>query len=765
MGARAIAKRLSPGWWALVAVLGAVLIGNLLYLTATTDPNPIGPDSGLLTSFQGAFASGAPSIDPSAGAISQALGHRAATDILSLHAPWWNPYEGTGGPLAGEIESAALFPPTLLTALSNGQLWERMLLEVVAGMATYFLLRRLELSAPASIAGAVAFALNGAFAWLWHAAFNPIAFLPLLLLGIEHAYAAARAGRRGGWWLIGVAGALSVYAGFPETAYIDTVLAVLWFGWRCVEIPRRALVALLRKAAAGATLAVLLSGPLLVAMVGFLNVASLGPNQTGAPGAYHLPLLELPQVLMPYIYGPIFAYADSGEVLTNLWGSTGGYVSSALLSFAVIGLFSRGRRGLRVMLAVWVLLAFSRMYGQVPLLGHVIGWLPGMAQTDFYRFATAALELAVIVLAALGIDDLVKVPEHRRRLLWVGLGMLVVVSWGAIEAHGLVAKLGSGHHQTIAYAASVAWGLALPALAVWLGARRSRVSARALGGIVALDALLLFAAPTLSAVRGFRLDPGPVTYLQAHLGYQRFVTLGPLQPNYGSYYGLAALNINDNPVPSLYAQFVHAKLDPYVRTTVFVGNSGGDRPPSAPSPRTVLLRYLKNYRAAGVAFVLAPTFQPLPPGQPGLTLVQRTASTLIYRLSGAAPFMSAGGCSVRTDSFSQGVVSCRRPERPDPARDCPPGVERDSRRPPGRDQPRGRPVSVSAAPRRLAAGQLHLRAAGDPVGRAGLPRRPRRAGRLCLGCEGEVANSRPSQAIRRYATSGRPGVGRVRFCV
>lgn len=661
MGARAIARRVSPDGWAWVAVLAAVIIANFLYLTATTSPNPIGPDSGLLSAFTPGFASGAPTIDPSAGAISQALGHRAALDVLSLHAPWWNPYEGTGGPLAGEIESAALFPPTLLTALANGQLWERVLLEIVAGMATYFLLRRLRLSAPASLAGGVAFALNGAFSWLWHAAINPIAFLPLLLLGIEHAYAAARAGRRGGWWLIAVAGALSLYAGFPETTYIDTLSAVLWFGWRCEEIPRPALVALVRKAGAGATLAVLLAAPLLVAMIGFLHVAFLGPNQTGAPGAHHLPLLALPQVLMPYIYGPIFANADPGGALTNLWGTTGGYVSSALVTFAVIGLFARGRRGLRVVLGVWVLLAFSRMYGQVPLVGHVLGWLPGMSQVAFYRFATASLELAVIVLAALGIDDLVKVPEHRRRLVWVGLVMLAVVAWGAVEGHGLVAKLGPGHHQTTVYAVSVAWGLALPALAVWLGARRSRLSARGLGGILALDALLLFAAPTLSAVRSFHVDPAPVAYLRGHLGYQRFLTLGPLQPNYGSYYGLASLNVNDNPVPSLYAHFVHAKLDPYVRPTVFVGNSGGDRPPLAPSPRAVLLRYLENYRAAGVAFVLSPAGQPLPASPSGLTLVRRTSSTLIYHLAGAAPLMGAVGCSIGAESFSQIAVSCPRP--------------------------------------------------------------------------------------------------------
>ena len=50
---------------------------------------------------------------------------------------------------------AALFPPTLLTAVSNGQVYERVLLELVAGLCTYLLLRRLVLRRSASVAGAI----------------------------------------------------------------------------------------------------------------------------------------------------------------------------------------------------------------------------------------------------------------------------------------------------------------------------------------------------------------------------------------------------------------------------------------------------------------------------------------------------------------------------------------------------------------------------------------------------------------------------------
>src|SRR5262249_49786057 len=158
----------------------AVLVANLLYVLGISDANPLGPRSGLGIVTTPSFVHGLPTIDPNNGFVSQALGHRAALDLLHFHLPWWTPYEGTGAPLAGEMQSAALFPPPLLTAISNGQLYEHMLLEFIAGAATYLVLRRLSVARLACLAAAIAFALNGTFAWFTHAPVNPVAFLPLL---------------------------------------------------------------------------------------------------------------------------------------------------------------------------------------------------------------------------------------------------------------------------------------------------------------------------------------------------------------------------------------------------------------------------------------------------------------------------------------------------------------------------------------------------------------------------------------------------------
>jgi len=150
----------SPDNWALVAITVAVLLANLPYLLGFFDSNPLDYRSGLTSAITPGWLSGKPTIDPSNGFTSQAIGHLAALDLLHLRLPWWNPYEATGMPLLGETQAAALFPPTLLTAFSNGQLYEHILLELIAGMCTYRLLRRIRVTRPAAIAGAIAFALG-----------------------------------------------------------------------------------------------------------------------------------------------------------------------------------------------------------------------------------------------------------------------------------------------------------------------------------------------------------------------------------------------------------------------------------------------------------------------------------------------------------------------------------------------------------------------------------------------------------------------------
>ena len=208
---------LTPNRAAVLVIVVVVLTANALVLVGGFDPNPMGTRSELASSLTAGALPGETTIDPNDGFISQALGHRAALDVLHLRMPWWDSEEGTGAPLAAGMTSGALYPPTLLNAFANGLIYERVLLELVAGLSLFFLLRRLALARAACMAAAIAFALDGTFAWLAITPINPIPLLPVLLLGLEAAYTRSVARARGGWWLIAVAGALSLYAGSPRS--------------------------------------------------------------------------------------------------------------------------------------------------------------------------------------------------------------------------------------------------------------------------------------------------------------------------------------------------------------------------------------------------------------------------------------------------------------------------------------------------------------------------------------------------------------------
>ena len=643
----------------MIAIAAAVLLANLPYLLDFFDPNPLGPRSGLVASVISGRAGGQPTIDPSNGFYSQALSHRAVLDLFGLHLPWWNPFEGTGVPLAGELEAAPFFPPTWLVALSNGQIYEHILLELIAGLATYKLMRRLGVVRLAGVAAGVAFALNGTFAWFSHAAVNPVPFLPLTLLGVEWAYSAAADGRAGGWWLIAVASALSFYGGFPETTYIDALMALIWFGWRFGCLGRAQRLALLRKGGCAAAAAVLLCAPLLIAMLDYTSHGYLGRHATGLLGSEHIRVQGLPQLLMPYVFGPIFGYPN--VTLTSIWSSVGGYLSTSLLLFAVLGLLSRRRLGLRLVLLTWIVLVLARMYA-MPVLGPLLGLLPGMSRMAFFRYSTPALELSVMVLAGLGIDDLARRPEARGRVVAVGAVALGLVAAAAIGAHSLTSQLGAKFDHRPYYAGSIVWGVAVlvaGAAIVLLRNARARVWLASL--LVAADALVLFAIPEASAPRAVHLDLAPVAFLKSNLGDSRAFTLGPLAPNYGAYYSLGLLNVNDVPLPTQLERYIHTRLDPFADPDAFVGILVRGRTLLEPTPAEELVRNLPAYRAAAVKYVLTPPGQLLPQGS--FRLVDRTPSTWIYALRQLTPYFTASGgaCQVAPHGRAAVALACSAP--------------------------------------------------------------------------------------------------------
>jgi hypothetical protein len=634
-----------------LAVAAVVVGGNAPYLLHIFNPNPLNLYSGLVAITHPGLIVGSPSADPNSGITAQALGHLAAVDWLHGHVPWWNPYEGLGAPLAGEMQSAALFPPVLLLFFSNGQVYFHLLLELVAGFSTYLLLHRLRVGRSAAVGGACAFALCGTFAWFSHAPANPVAFLPLLLLGIEYA-TGGPTWRRLAWVTVALALALSLYAGFPETAYIDGVLAALWAVARGIELPSHQRTRFALTILAGAGVGVLVAAPILVAFGDYLPTAATG-GHNGTFGGVSLPSAGTPQVFLPYIYGPIdaFSSSDVSGVLRSIWGSVGGYLTASLLMLGTVGLFGRRHRVVRGALVVWLFLALGRTFG-FPLSRFVINALPGMKDVAFYRYSPPTWTLALVVLAAFGFDDLVHHHVPRWWVLASGAFSVMVVALSATQARPLLHRLvGAADHRQWALA-SVGWALAAIGFVIVAALfLRGRTLGLVVLGVLVLDSLGMFVVPQLSAPRSVAVYPAPVAFLARHLGSSRFFTLGPLPANYGSYFALASLNSLDLPEPKRYESYVQHHLG-------LPTGSG----PAAPIAAATFEFHLKAFEASGVKYLLTASGFRLPVASDGndLKLVFAGPSADIYQLPspGTLYGVNAGHCRILGEEISTARLVC-----------------------------------------------------------------------------------------------------------
>jgi hypothetical protein len=650
----------------LLLVGACVVLAHLPYLLGWFDPNPLLQQSGLGLDMRRGLVSGSDTIDPNAGFTSQTLAHRAILDWFHGQLPWWNPYEGLGSPLAGELQGAALFFPfVLLLFFANGQVLLYLILCLIAAYSTYFLLQKLSLPPWACFAGAVAFGLNGTFAWFRFAPSNPVCFLPLMLLGIEIVRERARQHRRTHWWIIAVALALSILAGFPETAYLDGLLALLWTLVRLRGLLRQQARRCLLAVAGGVVSGALLAAPILVAFLDYLPSASLANNSANLSHTY-LPTHGVDTLFFPYVYGPIFGLTSGrgAPAVGGVWARVGGYLTVALVLLAVFGLIgglmARELRALKIALAAWSLLLVGRSYGTT-VLANLLGLIPGLSHVLTFRYMNPSVSLAVTVLAAFGVRDVLERRTDRTPLL-VGTGLVTVVAvLAAKNAHELSRTvLGAAGWEE----ASWAWGFGtiLLVAAVVGSARFRRLGMVAIVALLPVEAVVMFVVPELSAPRSGHVDRPLVAFLEDHIGLDRFATLGPFEPNYGSYFGIASLNENDLPVPKDFGRLVTTTLDPNTNPVLFTGNTSTT--PNGLSPEAAFVKYARTYQELGVKYLL--TFaDDTPTNPPGmkLTEVYQDSLVAVYQLPGTAPYFqdSPPTCALVALSQEQVRADCSRP--------------------------------------------------------------------------------------------------------
>jgi hypothetical protein len=562
--------------------------------------DPIWFFSGIVQGVKpGIVPNGLPFGDPNIGWTTQALGRLAASQWAHGQVPWWNPYSGIGLPLAGEMQPGAFFLPFIfLLLLRNGWLWLRIAMQLVAGFSTFALCRELKLGPLASLVAGILFQLNGTFAFTPGPAsvFCAAAFLPLLLLGIEQISKPEKQ-RTGTLWFALAIG-FSTLAGFPEVAYIDGLLALAWALGRFALLQNRWRFA--SRILYSGLLGLALASPQLASFSALVSRSSA--FQSHQFGLLSLPPVGIASIFVPYIYGPFPASSGTFGRL-NVWGVSN-YAGLLLLFFAFIGIQSKRPRWQRLLLSIWVLIAWAKTFGFKPVVA-ALNHLPFFKQTAFYLFSSPSWILCLIVLAAFGLDQLpLKKPRLMLPVLLTGIlaAFSIYIAWPWRPFWSLQPSEITMEAKFLALAAG--WAL-LAWICVLLCARHCRHTSRLLiAAIFSLNAAVYYTFPMLSGKHPGSVDRPAIYFLKRHLELYRFYTVGPIQPNYSSYFQLSSLNYDSFPVPSNFANEVKTTLFPPVSRTmdaIFWPRGGWYE---AGSGLHYVIQFLAEYERLGVRYLV-----------------------------------------------------------------------------------------------------------------------------------------------------------------
>ncbi|MCL4448682.1 MAG: hypothetical protein M1483_06915 [Actinobacteria bacterium] len=659
----------------LIILIGFPFLVNILLVAGVLTSNPLVLFGGLTTHLVPGLHGGSPTIDPNVGFTSQALGFLSDKTWLSGHIPWWNRYEGVGAPLAGEMQSAAFFPITFLFLLPHGELWVHIILQLIAGISTYYLLRTLGLSRTASLCGGMLFEVNGTFSWLANAVDNPIPFLPLLLLGVEQTRKALSCKRpdsdslnvrphvksQAGWVIIAIALALSIYAGFPEVAYIDLLFVALWVIWRFTQLQSCKRTGFILKLLLGGAVGLLLSAPVIVAFLGYLPYSTLGGIGGAVEGAgSSLSGLGLMTLVMPYAFGPIWHYPSAlidGLKIAKQWRHVGGYLSCGILLLSVSALINKPKkdRGLRFLLAFWTAISLMRTFG-VTVISALVNHIPLVGLSAFYRYASPTWELATIILASMAVNDFETHHRNKNAITLLSAALILLLSGVTVTAINFTVIKSVFHSLSawIIFSIVLLIGVGFVSVITAVAVSQPRYQARIMFVTVLCESSLFFLIPTAYNPKSATVDTQAVNFLQKNLGLRRFITLGPISPNYGSYYKISSVNYNDAPVPRVWFNYVKQHLDPYVSTipTSFYAYNQS----ALTKEEDSLKHNLAAYEAVGVKYVVTSSTNPITGVGPP---VYHDEVMDIYSLQKSSPYFSAKGCTVSNISYNFATTYCK----------------------------------------------------------------------------------------------------------
>jgi hypothetical protein len=498
----------------------------------------------------------------------------------------WDPYSAGGSPLASVPETSSLSPlsvPYWVLPLQVAPAWVRLLEVLVAiGFMALFLLR-LGLTRGAAWAGGLIYSTTG-FVVLWNnwPQAEVAALIPSLFWAVERLLqkltwpAVVPVALSVAALLLSSFPAVLVYALYLLAAYV--LIRTLMRGATFKDVLRRWV-----PVGAGLGLGLALAALQVLPFVAYLATLDLDyRHQT--PSA-HPPAQALLTLVAPYAFGTELhlSYFGDRNAVEDI-----AYLGVVAVVLVLLGLMLRGRTAVPARVGGFFLSAT----GVLLLVGWGSSTALGVAQhlpfigTSYIGRIRAVLGFCLAVLAAIGADKLVRLPEVPRSwrrwvlipLAAVGIYLLRAAHHTAVVKH----RTGTFRHGLVLPLVV----LVLALLVLVVAARRDRLGFIGLGLLPVLIAVegIGFIGPRWPSEDPSQFYPRtPVhDFLAAHLGAERFGSGGAVMlPGSSAYYRLRSVGGHSFVAPTWHAE-VEA-IDPRAPTGPTLSLLG-ERQDTASSP-------------------------------------------------------------------------------------------------------------------------------------------------------------------------------------
>jgi Bacterial membrane protein YfhO len=356
-----------------------------------------------------------------------AFAHYQATRLAQGGVPLWNPYNNGGHPFLADTQSAVFYPPRLLTIaalnLTGGSTPQRMYdalqkemvaHTLLASLLMYGLLRRLTSGQPYSaVAGLVAgitFAYGGyltGYPQLQLAVMESGIWLPLALIGVHEATRAEQIGWP--WFIVGgLALALSLLAGHPQTSLFFGYVALTYLGWR-VLTQRRPWTTFVAGAAIFGLIGAGLAAVQLIPGWEYTRLTARNAINFDAAGN-GFPFYDVAQMIFPGI--------------VSLWSPL--YFGGVGLALAIVAIWKRVEGAIFWLAVAVVALALS--FGHNTIVYDIFyNVIPGFSLFRGQERSAYVIAVAASILAGLGALAILRpgdaIPRGYKLALWGIVGL------------------------------------------------------------------------------------------------------------------------------------------------------------------------------------------------------------------------------------------------------------------------------------------------------------------------------------------------------